>query len=152
VWHQFDASERRDPFVAARAATLAAGFGAGEEARGWLRPVWEQLDEFAAEERSALAEALAQSASGIGTDWLPRLEAAERAHPRDGMVALAVGAAYAERQIWGKARTLLEQAAADDELTSASRRRAWRLLAKMAQEQGDAVQAARCFEAAAGLG
>jgi HemY protein len=152
VWMQFDPLDRRDPFIVARAATLATGFGAADEARSWLRPLWDQLADLADDERAAVADTLALCSAGIGADWLPRLEAAERGHPRDGRVALAVGVGYAERQIWGKARSLLQQAAADADLPAASRRRAWLTLATMAQEQGDTEQATRCFEAAARLG
>jgi HemY protein len=50
---------------------------------------------------------------GIGAEWLPRLESACAALPRDGSVALAAGCALAERGLWGKARALLELAADD---------------------------------------
>jgi HemY protein len=149
VWLAFDAMDRRDPFVAARAATRAAEFGAGEEARGWLRPFWERLAELPPDERAALALALVGAVEGLGVDWLPRLEAAAQAHAREGAVALAVGTALAERQLWGKARVLLEEAARDEGLAAAPRRRAWRLLARIAREEGDATRAAACFEAAA---
>jgi HemY protein len=149
VWLAFDAMDRRDPFVAARAAVHAAGLGAGDEARGWLRPFWERLGELSAEERSAVALALVSAADGIGPEWLPRLEAAAQAHAREGAVSLAVGMALAERQLWGKARRLLEAAAGDDTVPAASRRQAWRVLAGIARQEGDAARAAECFEAAA---
>ena len=44
VWMQLDGLDRRDAFVAARAASRAAGFGASDEARGWLRPFWDRLN------------------------------------------------------------------------------------------------------------
>lgn len=149
VWLAFDAMDRRDPFVAARAATRAAELGAGEEARGWLRPFWERLGELAPDERAALALALVGAVEGIGVEWLPRLEAAAQAHAREGAVALAVGTVLAERQLWGKARLLLDEAARDEGLAAAPRRQAWRLLARIAREEGDAARAAACFEAAA---
>jgi HemY protein len=152
VWNELDATERRDAFVCARAATLATGFGAQGDAREWLRPLWDGVAELPEDERGAVAMALAGATPGIAADWLPRLEAAERALPRDGRVALAVGEAYAERQIWGKARGLLEQAAADVALPAAARRSAARRLALLAREQGDEQGAARGFEAAAGHG
>ena len=151
AWLQFDPVDRRDPIVAARAATRAAGLGAGDEARGWLRPFWEQLDELGADERAAVALALVSSVQGLGPEWLPRLEAAAQAFSRDGAVALAVGSALAERQLWGKARRLLEQAAADTTLATAARREAWLALARLAQKEEDNARAARAFEAAASL-
>ena len=58
VWLQFDPLDRRDPFVAARAAARAVELGALDEARGWLRPFWERLADLGADERAAVAAAL----------------------------------------------------------------------------------------------
>jgi HemY protein len=151
IWLQFDAVDRRDPFVAARAASRAAELGAVDEARGWLRPFWERLTELSADERATVAQALAGAMQGVGPEWLPRLEAAAQAYPREGAVALALGCALTERQLWGKARLALEQAAADAGLPAAARRKAWLALARLAQQEGDAARVARCFEAAARL-
>ena len=151
AWLQFDPVDRRDPIVAARAATRAADLGAGDEARGWLRPFWDRLGELGADERAAVALALVSSVQGLGAEWLPRLEAAGQAYLRDGAVALAVGSALAERQLWGKARRLLEQAAADTMLATPARRKAWLALARLAQQEEDEARAARAFEAAASL-
>ena len=79
----------------------------------------------------------------------PRLESASQALPRDGAVALAAGRALAERGLWGKARTLLEQAGADLALPAPARRSAWIALAELATRDGDAALAARCYERAA---
>jgi HemY protein len=151
VWLQLDALDRRDPFVAARAACRAAELGALDDARAWLRPFWEAPGELGADERAAVAKALVDAIDGIGPEWLPRLEAASLAWPGDGAVALAFGSALAERQLWGKARQLLEQAAGDTALAAASRRKAWIELAQLAQREGDAASAASCYEAAARL-
>ncbi|HWI09704.1 MAG TPA: heme biosynthesis HemY N-terminal domain-containing protein [Burkholderiaceae bacterium] len=152
VWGQFEPVDRRDAFVAARAADRAAALGAFDDARGWLRPFWEQSTELGADERAAVALGLVSAMRGIGLEWLPRLEAAASAYSREGAVALAVGCALAERQLWGKARRLLEQAAADGALANAPRRKAWLMLAELARQEGDAARAAVCFEAAARLG
>jgi len=151
LWLSLDAADRRDPFVAARAATRASAFGAADEARAWLRPLWDRIAELADEERAGVAEALAGAVSGIGAEWLPRLESASNALPRDGGVALAAGQALAERGLWGKARALLEQAAADPSLDSGARRRAWIKLAELATQEGDSARSGRAFEAAARL-
>lgn len=151
VWGQLDPVDRRDPFVAARAAERAAALGGHDEARGWLRPFWEDVAELGAEERRAVALGLAHAVSGIGGEWLPRLEAASTAYPGDGAVALAVGIAWAERGLWGKARQMLEQAAADTDLPNPARRQAWLALAVLAREGGNAAHAAEHFESAARL-
>lgn len=148
IWLQLDPADRRDPFVAARAAASAAAHGASDEARGWLRPFWERLSELSSDERAVLGKAFVDAVQGIGVEWLPRLEAAAAAYPREPAVAYAVGRALAERQLWGKARLLLESAAADDALAVDARRGAYRALARLAERQGDAERTAR-FQAMA---
>lgn len=151
AWQQLDASDRRDPVVAARAATRLAGFGAHEEARGWLRPFWEQLGTLNAEDRGVLALALIPALDGLSPDWLPRLESAVLTYPREPALAFAVGCALAERQLWGKARLMLESVAEDVAMPSTARRRSWLALAALAEQEGDDSRRARCFEAAARL-
>ena len=152
LWTGLDPADRRDAFIASRAASRANAFGAAEEARTWLRPFWDRMSELGSEERAAVAETLADAVPGIGAEWLRRLESASLALPRDGAIALAGGCALAERGLWGKARALLEQAGGDAALSTAGRRKAWIALAEMARRDGDAGRAATCFEAAARLG
>ncbi|MBS0446685.1 MAG: heme biosynthesis protein HemY [Proteobacteria bacterium] len=152
IWQLFDVVDRRDPYVAARAAQRAVELAASDDARNWLRPFWDQLGELSADERAAVARAFASATSGIGQDWLARLEAASTAYPREGAIALAAGTALAELQLWGKARLLLQQAANDMVLDPAARRSAWLALARLARQEGDEARAATCFEAAARAG
>lgn len=151
VWLAFDHSDRRDPLVAARAATALAAYGVASEARGWLKPFWDQLPELSSDERAALAEALVACVDGIGPDWLARLESAVKTYQREPAVAYAVGSALAERELWGKARVLLEHAAESTDLPATLRRKAWLKLAHMAEKQPDAQRAALCYQAAAAL-
>ncbi|MBZ8141226.1 porphyrin biosynthesis protein [Rubrivivax gelatinosus] len=151
LWDEFDAADRRDALVVARAARRAAALGACEEARNWLRPFWERLGELGRDEREEIALALMDCADGIGTDWLPRLESAAQEYLHEPAVLVAVGMAYAERQLWGKARRLLEQAAASSALPSVVRRRCWRVLARLAREESDESRARDCENFAAGL-
>jgi HemY protein len=152
TWQQFEGADRRDAFVAARAALRVAELGAADEARDWLRPFWERLGDLADDERGAVAQALSDCTAGIGADWLARLEAAAAAFPRDGAIALAVGSALAERQLWGKARQMLELAAQDTALRVRWRRAAWLRLAQIARDQGQEQRAAQAYESAACLG
>lgn len=149
VWQQLDPADRRDAYVASHAARRAVRLEAGEEARVWLRPFWERLGELSTDERATLSDALVAASEGIGSEWLPRLEAAAQMYPREGAVAHAVGSVLARRQLWGKARRLLEQAAGDTELASAARRQALVQLAQIARQQDDGARAAECLEAAA---
>jgi HemY protein len=151
TWQSFDAMDRRDPVIAAAAAQRAVALGDPEDARAWLRPFLDHLEELGDDERVLVAEAIANAVAGLGPEWLPQLEAASRTAPRDGAVALAVGIGLVERQLWGKARHLLEQAVADRHLPNTLRRKGWVALAQLAQQEDDAPRAARCFEAAARL-
>lgn len=151
TWLSLDAADRRDNFVAARAALRAAQLGAPEDARNWLRPGWERLEDTSDDERAALSFALVCAIDGIGADWLPRLESAQLAFPREAAVAHAVGTALAERQLWGKARLLLEAAVADANLPITAKRMAWLTLARLAENEGQADRAAHSYRTAATL-
>jgi HemY protein len=151
LWNQFDVADRRDPQVAARAAQRAARLDAAEDGRQWLRPFWDRLAELAREDRETVALALVDVRAGLGPDWLPRLEAAIQSFGHESAVAAAVGMAFAERQLWGKARRLLEQAGAAPSLSPPLRRLAWRELARLAGQEGDGVRAQACQAAAAAV-
>jgi HemY protein len=151
VWQQLDPGERHDAFIVAHAVHCAVRFGSRSEARNWLRPFWDQLAQLGPDERAALASALVEASEGIGAEWLPRLEAAAQSFPTEGAVAHAVGTVLAQRQLWGKARRMLEQAAADEALSVESRRDALVQLARLARQQDDAKQASERLEAAARL-
>jgi HemY protein len=151
LWGQFDAADRRDAVVAARAAQRAATLGVAGDGRLWLRPFWDRLAELSREDRDRVALALSDVRAGIGTDWLPRLESAALAHGNESAVVAAVGMVFAERQLWGKARRLLEQAAAAPGLPASARRGAWRQLAAQARQESDEARAVACERAAAAL-
>ena len=151
LWGQFDPADRRDATVTARAASRAVQLDAADDARQWLRPFWERLSELPREDREQVALALIEARGGIGADWLPRLESASQAYGHEAAVVAAVGMVFAERQLWGKARRLLEQAAAAPALPSRTRRAALRQLAALAREEGDEARALQSEHAAAGL-
>lgn len=152
AWQQLDSSDHADALVAARAADRAAQLGAPDLGRRWLLPAWQRLAELGPDERQAMAQGLINNLPGLPAEWLQRIEAAERALPGDAAVLAAVGSAYAERQLWGKARGPLERAASSPALNPTLRRAAWRRLATLARAEGDEAWAARCHEAGAALG
>jgi HemY protein len=151
LWMQFDNADRRDPQVASRAALRAVQLEAADDARQWLRPFWERLAELSREDREQVALALIEARAGTGADWLPRLESAAQSFGHEHAVVAAVGMVFAERQLWGKARRLLEQAAAAPALPGRTRRDAWRQLAALAREEGDEARALACEQAAAAI-
>jgi len=152
IWLQFDGADRRDPVVAASAATRAAALGAPEEGRAWLRPFWDRLGELSSDDRAAVARGLIAALPGIGPEWLHRLEAAAQTFPREPAITHAVGSALAERGLWGKARQLLESATEDARLSVHDRRSACLSLARLAEQEGDSERAVHCYEIAARLG
>lgn len=151
TWLALDAADRRDAFVTSRAAVRAAQLGSEEDARNWLRPAWDRIQDASDDERAALSHALVSAVAGIGVDWLPRLESARLAFPRDPAVAHAVGTVLAERQLWGKSRPLLEAASTAIDLPVAARRMAWLTLARLAENEGQPERAATSYRNAAML-
>lgn len=165
TWEQLDAADRLDPLVASRAAQRAAVLGgaarqAGDEAeaaaaaqagRQWLERFWDRIDELDAEQRLQVSLALIAVAEGIGHDWLPRLEAAQQRQGQHPAVLAAVGHAFAARLLWGKARRMLEAAAAVPTLPVTLRRRSWRRLAELARMESDEARAMHCDQQAAAL-
>lgn len=151
LWGQFDSADRRDPQVIAATALRAVHLDAADEARAWLRACWERLDELDADDRRSIALALMAARHGIGSEWLPRLERALGIAGHHAAVAAAVGMAYAECQLWGKSRPLLERTATATELPAATRRSIWRQLAALARRQADEPRALDCEQAAATL-
>jgi HemY protein len=151
AWQSLDAADRRDPWVAARAARHARSLGQAALGRSWLQPLWDDMARMEPDARQQIALALADCVEGLGVDWLQRVESALAAHPEEPAVLAAAGTALAERQLWGKARRPLEQAAAAAPLPARARRGALRLLARMARQEGDEARAATYEQAAATL-
>ena len=91
--------------------------------------------------------------SGLDTadaSWLARIEAAAQGRPRDANLQYLAGMACLSRQLWGKARQLLSQAAPrlqDPGLY----RNAWRALAVLAEQREDPEAAAQAYKQAAQL-
>ncbi len=152
IWLEFDISDQRDPFVAARAALRIANLGGAEHGRVWLRPFWDNLAPLTSEERQMICKALVACLQGISMDWLPCLEASAQDFPRESAVLHAVGTALAHWRLWGKAHTLLMQAAQDLSFNEHARRQAWLSLAQMAEHEGDKTRMLECYREAASLG
>lgn len=150
-WQHLDADDRRDPVVLGHAARKAAGWGAQADAREWIEPLWSDMPRLPAEDRARVALALASVVAGAGSDWLERTEQAARTWPLDPAITLAAGLLCAERQLWGKARQLLEPAAGNPALQPAERRKAWRTLARIAVDEGADSRAAQCHAEAAAI-
>lgn len=149
TWAQLDPSDRRDPLIVASASTRIAQLGAPHEARQWLAPLWDRIAQQPPDAIDALAQALSHSLLGLEPEWLPRLDAATQPALRHPGLALALGLALAERQLWGKARSMLLSAANDLDLDLDRRRLAWARLGQLAEREQRTDEAARFYRLAA---
>ena len=150
AWNLLDPAERQLPEVAIHAAQrLTALRGDTRLAREWLLPVWEQQAELGDALRVKLVCALEEGLDTLDATWLARIEAAQKANPRDATLQYLAGMACMKRQLWGKAQQLLTQAALglqDRDL----HRNAWRALAELAEQREDGEAAAQAWKRAAG--
>jgi HemY protein len=148
-WQELDAQDRRDPLVVAHAARRMAQLGAPQEARQWLAPLWDRIAQLPADTSDAVAAALRESLLGLEAEWLPRLDATTPAALRNPVLALTLGLALSERQLWGKARGMLLSAANDLQLAPELRRQAWAMLGQLAEREHRDEEAARFYRLAA---
>jgi len=153
TWQSLEASERAMPELAIQAAQrLAQLGGSAEQVRQWLLPVWQHMvdlpNALAEHHALKLVQALEAGLQDLDAAWLARIESAQQANPRDTRLQYLAGMACAQRQLWGKAQQLLTQAA--PQLRDARlRRNAWRKLATLAEQRGDAQAAAQAWKNAA---
>lgn len=151
VWAALDGADRRDAWVVARASRRACALGQASLGRQWLQPAWEQIGRVEPDARKQLALALIDCADGLSTAWLPRVEAALSQHGHEPALTAAAAIAFAERQLWGKARRPLEQTADAPELPAQVRRLALRWLAAIARDEGQPERAAGYDQRAAAI-
>lgn len=153
TWQSLEASERAMPELAIQAAQrLAQLGGSAEQVRQWLLPVWQHMvdlpNALAEHHALKLVQALEAGLHDLDAAWLARIESAQQANPRDTRLQYLAGMACSQRQLWGKAQQLLTQAA--PQLRDARlRRNAWRKLATLAEQRGDAQAAAQAWKNAA---
>lgn len=150
AWASLEPAERAMPELAIHAAQrLSALGGDAHLARDWLLPVWERQAELGDSLKVKLVHALEAGLDSIDGAWLARFEAAQRANPRDATLQYLAGMACMRRQLWGKAHQLMGQAAMGLQ-EARLHRNAWRALALLAEERGDAESAAQAWKRAAG--
>jgi HemY protein len=88
------------------------------------------------------------SGAAPDADWLARIEAAQMANPRDAILQYLAGIACMQLHLWGKAQQMLRQSLSllqDADL----RRDAWRAMAVLAEQKGDATGATHAYREAA---
>ncbi len=155
AWGLLDDSERAMPELVVHAASrLMALHGDVELARRWLLQVWDQ----AMQPRSDMGDALRiklitvleAGLDSVDAAWLARIEAAQIGRPRDVNLQYLAGMACMSRQLWGKSRQLLSQAALGLQDTGLHRK-AWCALAVLAEQREDAEAAAHAYKQVAEL-
>ena len=150
AWLSLEEAERRMPEVAVQAASHLMNLG-GEpvQARQWLLAAWDQLvqpEASASQElQVSLVTTLERGLESIDDEWLARMEAALISRPRDANFQYLAGMACLSRQLWGKAQQLLSHAVLHLGDTG-FKRRAWRALAQLAEQRGDAAAAQQAYK------
>jgi HemY protein len=157
VWQSLGASQRLMPELAVQAANQWLALkGDAAVARTWLLPIWDRFLKIptflSVAQKVKLVRAIDLSLGHVQDpsehEWLSRIESAQLAQPQDASLQYLAGMACMKRQLWGKAQTLLTQAAQkleDAEL----RRQTWSALAQLFEQRDDAVAAAAAWKRAA---
>ena len=142
-------AERLMPEVATHAARRLTTLGGDPHlARDWLLPVWERYPTLGDSLKVKLVQALEEGLDSVDGAWLARIEAAQKANPRDGTLQYLAGMACMKRQLWGKAQQLLTHAALGLQ-DARLHRNAWRALAELAEQRGDEDTAGQAWKRAA---
>jgi HemY protein len=160
AWGTLTDAERSQPEVATHAAMRLVNLSAGspealelhERARAWLEPTWQRYPQLPEPAQIRVVRALEASFSSDGASvdhaWLAKIETAQRQLPHDTRLQYLAGMACLHRQLWGKAQQLLSGCAAylgDENL----KRSAWRNLAFLAEQRGDAAASLAAWKKAA---
>ncbi|MES2941431.1 MAG: heme biosynthesis HemY N-terminal domain-containing protein [Pseudomonadota bacterium] len=153
AWASLVASERNMPELVVHAANrLMALHGDAELARSWVLEIWERMvqprSDISESLRVKLILVLEAGFSTLDAAWLARIETAQMSWPRDANLQYLAGMAFLNRQLWGKARQLLSQAAMGLQDVNLHRK-AWLALAKLAEQREDEQAAAEAYKQAA---
>lgn len=157
IWSRLEPGEKTVPEVATAAAGRLLRLGGDvSQAFDWLLPVWERLvnpsQGLSQDQKIVLVRIMENGFSAAGvtidTSWLSRIERAQQAAPGDAALQYLAGVACLHLQLWGKAQQLIRQALPRLE-DAGLLTRAWQVLAELAQQQGDEVQAMASWKSAA---
>lgn len=157
TWQRLSPSQRLMPHVAAEAVLrwLKLG-GSPRTARAWLQDLWGPLESARAsgspDQLLRLVQAFDACLPGAEAEdafvWLSRLESAQQSQPRSAHLQYLAGMLYLRHALWGKAQSLLGQAARNLE-SPVLRRKAWMALAELAEQRQDPQEAAAAWKQAA---
>ncbi len=155
VWSRLGSQERATPELALAALEQWQRLALADDApadQPWLdevlRSAWAGHESFDEQMRRRLLLCLEALLPAVDADWLARIEQAQQRQPADVGLQYLAGQAYLQRQLWGKAASLLGQAGerlTDPELA----RPCWRSLARLAEQRGDDAAARAAWKRAA---
>lgn len=153
AWASLDEAERAMPELVVQAASrLITLHGDVSLSRTWLLQIWDEAmlphSDLSDSLRIKVIAVLESGLESLDAAWLARIESAQLSRPRDANLQYLAGMACKSRQLWGKARQLLTQAALglqDPRL----HRNAWCALAALAEHRDDAEAAAHAYKQAA---
>lgn len=153
LWDSLHPEETALPEVATAAARHYIELGGDSAtARQWLLPVWKDFTSPAHTLDSAqslqLVQTLQLCLEGIDDVWLGHIEAAYRYAPQNAYLQYLAGMACLQRQLWGKAEQLLQQASkrlVQPQLQATT----WKALATLAEQREDTTAAHHAWRQAA---
>lgn len=163
VWRRLDAAEHATPELAlamlerfdelkmqpvdgAEAERLA--FADHRALLTALQTVWAAYQELSPDHRRRAVLRLEAALPTLDSGWLGQIERAQSQFPADAGLQYLAGQAFMQRQLWGKAAFLLQQASAG--LTAPDLlRRTWCSLAQLAEQRGDVPAAQAAWKKAA---
>jgi HemY protein len=154
-WKLLLAEERAMPEICLHAAQcLLKVKGDPQIALLWLLPVWQSLvnqsDNLLGAQKHRMVHVLASVLQAVEPDseWLARIEQARLNNPRSLEMQYLSGMICLRHGLWGKAQQMMEQVA--PRLPAGElQRQAWRALAELAENKGDAAQALACWKLSA---
>jgi HemY protein len=157
AWQLLEGGEQSMTDVATAASERLLDLG-GDPALGrqWLLPAWEHVMGDPGNLDTAqtvllvrtLERGFASAEGAPDSGWLARIETAQMQHPGDPVLQYLAGVTCMRLQLWGKASQLLSQALSRLQ-DIGLRRDAWRLLAELAQQNGDQAAATQAWRMAA---
>ncbi|RYX97645.1 MAG: heme biosynthesis protein HemY [Comamonadaceae bacterium] len=155
AWTGLDDNERAMPELVVHAASrLMALHGDAHLARSWILQVWDRAvrpdSDLVDSLRIKLITVLESGLDSLDAPWLARIESAQQHRPRDANLQYLAGMAFMRRQLWGKARLLLQQAAMGLQDVTLNRN-AWLALASLAEQRDDEPAAIDAYKRAAQL-
>ena len=153
-WRALAAQESSVPAIALAAAErLQLLGGSPAQASHWLLPVWEQLaispEALNPVQRQSVVLMLGDSLGSLELDWQQRIEQASQRHPQQAELQYLYGLVCLQRQQPDSARQWLEQALPRLQQVPALRRKAWMVLAQLAEQRADTTAALEAWKQAA---